>query len=277
MSMGFLIEDVGYTASVGAFIPLCIIGSLIALFGVIKKQTDTEISTEITEENLISNKFSSETARFTFGLRWGFLTATGRIVAIFLGFIIVTPLTVKIATLINQPTYSYTCIILDNGFRGLLIGLTVGVVQWRLLRKWLQGAFGWFTILVVGETLGLAFTASVIKFIGVNVLRTGNATLVVSSYIGLLIALAQGDILRHNNYQRKLWLITVPFIWVLTQYFSPIGYFSMASTQYSVGRETLRTSLLTTGIIFLTISALLQGVIEGFVITQILKQKNASA
>ena len=220
-----------------------------------------------------SDEYISDHSERYFPLKWGFLTAIGRTGAITIGLMITTPLMKGFANFINLSTSSYTYITINYSLMGILIALAIGIPQWFLLRKRLQGAIHWLTALIVGETLGLAFIATVIKFTGIYVLRPSIISPVAGSYIGLLIALAQGDILQYNGYKRKFWLITVPVVWAITQYFNPMEYFTLAGSPYLAEITTTRASLLSTRIIFMTISTLLQGIIEGIVITWILGQK----
>lgn len=223
----------------------------------------------------MSTESRSENTGLSFVLQWGFLTAIARIIAVILGALLAAPLTITIAGLISQPNGSYGRIIINNGFRGLLIALAIGGVQWFLLRKRLQGANGWLIALLIGETLGWIFMASLIKFsIDTFLIHPGILlAIVVAPLIGLFVALAQGNILQKNSYPKRQWLILIPIIWGLIQFLDPTESLSLLRSPYL--SDSGRASVLFTGISFLLISSLFQGAVEGFVLSWVLNHKNA--
>ena len=81
---------------------------------------------------------------------------------------------------------------------GAIVGLGIGVAQWRVLRSVLPTARGWVAAGMVGTGLGFGAAAAVLELLEVPVLKA-NLIPAFGAIIGLLAGLAQGLVLRRSR------------------------------------------------------------------------------
>jgi hypothetical protein len=81
---------------------------------------------------------------------------------------------------------------------GAIVGLGIGLAQWRVLRSILPTARWWVVASMVGTGLGYGAAAAVLELLEVPVLKV-NLIPAFGAIIGLLAGVAQGLVLRRSR------------------------------------------------------------------------------